>query len=91
MTDTIPLLAINPIILLLSLKVAAVVAILAPATVADVGRRLAGALRAKAAEAADPELIRVEMVGADYSSSTWCPGARRRPYADKIWHGYLGV
>src|SRR6202021_3094173 len=32
-------------------------------TVADVGRRLAGALRAKASKPADPELIQVEMAG----------------------------
>ena len=60
-------------------------------TVADAGRRLAGALRAKAAKPADPELIPVEMAA---PVLVFGMGARGRAVADALMEfgiGYLGV
>lgn len=60
-------------------------------TVADVGRRLAGALRARAAKKADPELIPVEMAA---PVLIFGMGARGRTVADALLEfgiGYLGV
>jgi CPA2 family monovalent cation:H+ antiporter-2 len=60
-------------------------------TVADVGRRLAGALRAKAAKPADPELIQVEMA---VPVLVFGMGARGRVVADALMEfgiRYLGV
>jgi CPA2 family monovalent cation:H+ antiporter-2 len=60
-------------------------------TVAETGRRLAGALRAKAAKKADPELIPVEMAA---PVLVFGMGARGRAVADALIEfgiGYLGV
>jgi CPA2 family monovalent cation:H+ antiporter-2 len=60
-------------------------------TVAETGRRLAGALRAKAAKKADPELIPVEMAAPVLD---FCMGARGRAVSDALIEfgiGYLGV
>jgi Kef-type K+ transport system membrane component KefB len=59
-------------------------------TVADIGRRLAGALRAKAAKLDDPELIPVEMAPV----LVFGMGARGRAVADALMEfgiGYLSV
>src|ERR1700743_454883 len=60
-------------------------------SVAELGRRLAGALRAKAARPADPQLVRVEMAAPVLVSGM---GARARAVADALMEfgiGYLGV
>jgi voltage-gated potassium channel Kch len=60
-------------------------------TVADAGRRLAGALRARAAKKAEPELIPVEMAA---PVLVFGMGARGRAVADALMEfgiGYLGV
>jgi CPA2 family monovalent cation:H+ antiporter-2 len=75
-----------------SVLIAAVALTLAATpTVADVGRRLAGALRAKAAKPADPELIQVEMAA---PVLVFGMGARGRVVADALMEfgiRYLGV
>jgi hypothetical protein len=65
--------------------------LVATPTVANVGRRLAGALRAKAAKPADPELIKAEMAA---PVLVFGMGARGRAVADALMEfsiGYLGV
>jgi Kef-type K+ transport system membrane component KefB len=60
-------------------------------SVAELGRRLAGALRAKAARPADPELVRVEMAA---PVLVFGMGGRGRAVADALMEfgiGYLGV
>src|SRR6201999_524808 len=65
--------------------------LVATPTIADVGRRLAGALRAKAAKPADPELIKAERAA---PVLVFGMGARGRAVADALMEfgiGYLGV
>lgn len=60
-------------------------------SVAELGRRLAGALRAKAARPADPELVRMEMAA---PVLVFGMGGRGRAVADALMEfgiGYLGV